>query len=896
MSKTTGIFRLGSTCAILIIFCAIFLMPPDSLGAGDAKNLVRIQVTDKTEADLLPRGLDIPGHKPGEWVDAVVTDAQIDDLVARGLFVQLLHKNVDELMREAAESYPTWAEFQTDLHDIVSNYPTLCIMDTIGWSYEGRPIQVVKLSDNVEIDEDEAEVLYTGLTHAREWPSLVVSMFILDSLTSAYGSDPAVTLQVNSREIYFIPCLNPDGYVYSHDLGIDWRKNRRPFPEYGTVGVDLNRNYAGSTDGHPEGEWGTTIGNITHDPSSSVYCGPSPFSEAETSVERDFIATRDFVAGLTFHTHGEMVIWSWAYGYYSAPNSDYIADLGTGIANLIAQEDYTGTYLPQQSAQLYPTTGDATDWVYGYHHYVDGADFLFYTVEIGQQFQPPTVHLAQIVRENFDGAFYMLEQAGSIRSDLTPRVIPPIVTAPDTSLTGDYTVNWTQVNPDAMPIFWQIDELTGLDVVTEGAEGSTNRWSLDGFTVSTARYHSGSKSFKSSYDDEVADALTSVHPYFVEPGDSLTFWTWYDIETDWDYGYVEVSTDGREFDILELYTGASGGWIRQAFSLEDYERESIFIRFRYTTDSYTLEEGMYVDDMYPAVFYNTINTLSSSVISLFYDITGQPQGTYYYRVKGQNTEWSWCDFSTLVKVVVLGADAGTVDGTVIDSVTSVSLDGVTVDLMTGSTVIDTDISSGGGSYQFDGVAPGTYDVRATDAYYETKIEVDVEVVATQTTTVDFDLAYNRGSIAGVVTDAVRHITITDVSIDLMQGSSTISSTTTNESGMYDFDELWPGDYWISATKAEYHSLEVPDISVEARDTSDTNFEMTPIDICGDADGSGGVDIDDVVFLINYIFAGGPAPDPYWVGDADCSGEIDIDDVVFLIQYIFAGGPEPCSGC
>lgn len=63
---------------------------------------------------------------------------------------------------------------------------------------------------------------------------------------------------------------------------------------------------------------------------------------------------------------------------------------------------------------------------------------------------------------------------------------------------------------------------------------------------------------------------------------------------------------------------------------------------------------------------------------------------------------------------------------------------------------------------------------------------------------------------------------------------------------------------------------------------------------GDCDGSGEIDIDDVVFLINYIFSGGPAPDPIELGDADCSGEIDIDDVVFLIAYIFSSGPAPCE--
>jgi hypothetical protein len=64
--------------------------------------------------------------------------------------------------------------------------------------------------------------------------------------------------------------------------------------------------------------------------------------------------------------------------------------------------------------------------------------------------------------------------------------------------------------------------------------------------------------------------------------------------------------------------------------------------------------------------------------------------------------------------------------------------------------------------------------------------------------------------------------------------------------------------------------------------------------CGDADGSGEVDIDDAVYLIAFIFSGGPAPNPYHAGDANCSIEVDIDDVVYLIAYIFSGGNDPCD--
>jgi M6 family metalloprotease-like protein len=71
-------------------------------------------------------------------------------------------------------------------------------------------------------------------------------------------------------------------------------------------------------------------------------------------------------------------------------------------------------------------------------------------------------------------------------------------------------------------------------------------------------------------------------------------------------------------------------------------------------------------------------------------------------------------------------------------------------------------------------------------------------------------------------------------------------------------------------------------------------------ICGDANGSRDlVDIDDIVYLIGYVFGGGPAPTPIESGDVDCSGgdvPVDIDDIVYLIQYVFAGGPSPCLYC
>ncbi len=67
-------------------------------------------------------------------------------------------------------------------------------------------------------------------------------------------------------------------------------------------------------------------------------------------------------------------------------------------------------------------------------------------------------------------------------------------------------------------------------------------------------------------------------------------------------------------------------------------------------------------------------------------------------------------------------------------------------------------------------------------------------------------------------------------------------------------------------------------------------------VCGDADASEIITISDVVFLINYIFGGGPAPNPVFRGDADCNGIVTISDAVYLINYIFGGGAVPCAAC
>lgn len=103
----------------------------------------------------------------------------------------------------------------------------------------------------------------------------------------------------------------------------------------------------------------------------------------------------------------------------------------------------------------------------------------------------------------------------------------------------------------------------------------------------------------------------------------------------------------------------------------------------------------------------------------------------------------------------------------------------------------------------------------------------------------------------------------------------------------------------SAARREVFPLNL-DVEVEFVNGNTLNLTVSvsaQVDtFCGDTDASGGVDLDDVIYLIHYIFGGGPEPVPYEIGDTDCSGGIDLDDVIFLIHYIFGGGPVPCAAC
>ena len=195
----------------------------------------------------------------------------------------------------------TYTEIVSKLDEMFADFPSLVTEKfSIGTTIEGRTIWAYKISDNPTVDESNTEdvVYYDAMHHAREPMSMSCILNFSFWLLENYNSDPEVTYLIDNREMYFVPIVNPDGYVQNESNfptgGGLWRKNKRVTSSScpGSIGVDLNRNYSF--------QWGNTLGSST-DPCNNTYHGTAAFSEPETQAVRDFTNSIDPVAVMTIH-------------------------------------------------------------------------------------------------------------------------------------------------------------------------------------------------------------------------------------------------------------------------------------------------------------------------------------------------------------------------------------------------------------------------------------------------------------------------------------------------------------------------------------------------------------------------------------------------------------------
>ncbi len=317
--------------------------------------------------------LDHVNYKKGVFIDLVMTKTERAELARKGIQSTILISNLTEYYKtrnipSQTRDFPlgsmqgnyTWSELNYRFDELHLNYSNLISERIIiGQSVEGRNIWAFKVSDNPNQDENEPKVLYTALTHAREPVGMMNLFYFVQKLVEGYESDSELSYLIDNREMWFVPVVNPDGYIFNEQIepngGGMHRKNRLETScGQGTgKGVDLNRNFGF--------DWGLNNIGSSPDPCDDTYRGEVQFSEPESQAIRDLQDNYTFKNVLHYHTFSNLYIHSFGNGLLpDEPDLSTIRNIGTEMSN------FNGYSVGNGLATVgYSVNGDAVDWSYG---------------------------------------------------------------------------------------------------------------------------------------------------------------------------------------------------------------------------------------------------------------------------------------------------------------------------------------------------------------------------------------------------------------------------------------------------------------------------------------------------------------------------------------------------
>jgi hypothetical protein len=372
---------------------------------GDVASEVHVFAPDQAALSaLIALDLDLMPHEasPG-WVPVITYGPdQLTALSKAGFQYQVIHPDLvahyqagltpppeTGFPNGSMGGYYTFAEMVAAFDALVAAYPNLVApKQSLGVSHEGRPIWMWKISDNPLVDEPEPEVYIDAMHHAREPGGMMALYWFVKTIVEGYATNPEYAALLDRREIFVVPCVNPDGYVYNETTspagGGLWRKNRRNNGS-GSYGVDLNRNYPY--------QWGFDNVGSSPQPSSDIYRGPSAGSEPEVQAVMGFGQLHAFSVTQSVHTYGgfHLFPYGWTITAVSPMQPAYVEWAG----RMSTVSGYRTGTTPQI---LYLANGVACDWWEG------SQGRLSFTTEMGHQndgFWPPTSRILPIALDNF---------------------------------------------------------------------------------------------------------------------------------------------------------------------------------------------------------------------------------------------------------------------------------------------------------------------------------------------------------------------------------------------------------------------------------------------------------------------------------------------------------------
>ncbi len=632
---------------------------------------------------------------------------------------QLTEQEKQNFIRQSRENYNvsgfgfgsmggfyTLAEVTAELDSMRMLYPNLITEKvSIGNSVEGRPTYMVKISDNPDVNEDEPEVLFTALHHAREPEGMMQLIYFMYYLLENYSTDASVKYLVDHREIYCIPVVNPDGYEYNHQMtpngGYMWRKNKQDNNGNGTFqesydGIDLNRNYG------PYAYWNASNGGSSTYPGDETYRGEAPFSAPETANLRDFLSAHNIKCELNYHTFGNYLIYPYGALSMETPDSAIFREYSSDMTA------YNGYFAGLDiQAVGYSTRGNSDDYAYDGDTAATHGKIFAMTPEVGSTgFWPLQSEIFPLAEENLMPNLYYTWAAGEfIKLDhpnysqqyfnpgdvveMTPSFRNKGLSAGTdieinlSSLSSYAVVNNGTANFTSIPARSTVTVSSPLSFTIDGSApaeenikllatvstagvvmtydtlsiivgvptyafvDSTNDpnslWTITAtpsypkWESTTTSYISAPNSYTDSkngnYLDDATVTMTLTNSLDLSSltNPRLSYWTKWDIENNWDYGQVKISTNGGSgWTPLEgmytnpgtgtfqppgqpLYDGAQTSWVKEEILLSSFNLTNVKFQFQLKSDGYINRDGWYLDDI--GVIYYTLIPVELSSFS-----------------------------------------------------------------------------------------------------------------------------------------------------------------------------------------------------------------------------------------------------------------------------------------
>ncbi len=374
MNSNTGVRSVLSIGFCLALILAVLAVSPAWADSPDAPaTFVEIATTDTDLIRALAAdGFDVAGvNRKAGTVGVVLRGDDLQRLETWNLPFSIVETSRPLGSREEAlGQYMDPAEVEAEVDRIVALYPEIAkkvfLSDTL---FEGHRVYAVKITKDVELDEDKPSFLMDCQHHAREVLTPEIAVDMIDFLTANYGEDSRVTEWVDRINIWVVPVVNPDGAAHVFSGDNMWRKNRNPL-----CPVDINRNYGWNW----AACWGSS-GSCW----DGTYRGPSPISEPETQAMVSIMDDVRAIFYLSYHQYGEYILYP--YGCGDPDELEAIDEVGQALNSILENDDgLTGSFDAGPGWRtIYTTDGSSDDEAYG------NFGMIGFTIEVGSLgFQP----------------------------------------------------------------------------------------------------------------------------------------------------------------------------------------------------------------------------------------------------------------------------------------------------------------------------------------------------------------------------------------------------------------------------------------------------------------------------------------------------------------------------